>query len=84
MAKIKKTVIFKMGIFGTLWNIVEGFGTLWSGGLVCPLRLLKNHSIWYFSAGAMLRIKSNTLWDAFRSSYLSVRPSMCPYIYMTC
>ena len=51
---------------------------------VCPLRFLKNRSFRLFSATAMSRIKLSTIWDASRPFYLSVRPSICHSIYLTC
>ena len=50
---------------------------------VCPLRFLKNHSFWLFSAPPMLRIKLNAIWNGSRPFYLSDRPSVCPSIYLS-
>ena len=49
---------------------------------VRPSRFLKNWSFWHFSASAMLRINSNTLWYALRSLYQTIRHTICPSIYM--
>ena len=50
---------------------------------VCTLRYLKSRSFRLFSAAAMLRIKLNTIWDASRPFYLSVRLSIYHFIHLT-
>ena len=54
------------------------------GPSLCPLYFLENSIFRPFSAAAMLRIKPATLRYALRSSYLSLHPSICPSIYLTC